>query len=99
MENILQWTWEKSTTSAILPKFMRKIPTLENVIPTLYLKGISTNKFQDALTAIFGESAKAFSPATITRLKEVWKKLNLLVSALESVLSVMHSFLKQNFRK
>lgn len=61
-------------TSAILPKFMRKTPTLENVIPTLYLKGISTNKFQDALTAIFGEGAKGFSPATITRLKEVWQK-------------------------
>lgn len=61
-------------TSSILPKFMRKTPTLENVIPTLYLKGISTNKFQDALTAIFGEGAKGFSPATITRLKEVWQK-------------------------
>lgn len=61
-------------TSAILPKFMRKTPTLENVIPTLYLKGISTNKFQDALTAIFGEGAKGFSPATIARLKEVWQK-------------------------
>ena len=61
-------------TSAILPKFMRKTPMLENIIPTLYLKGISTNKFQDALTAIFGESAKGFSPATITRLKEVWQK-------------------------
>lgn len=53
---------------------MRKTPMLENIIPTLYLKGISTNKFQDALTAIFGESAKGFSPATITRLKEVWQK-------------------------
>lgn len=61
-------------TSAILPKFMRKTPTLENVIPTLYLKGISTNKFEDALTAIFGDGAKGFSPATITRLKEVWQK-------------------------
>ena len=61
-------------TSSILPKFMRKTPTLENVIPTQYLKGISTNKFQDALTAIFGEGAKGFSPATITRLKEVWQK-------------------------
>ncbi len=35
-------------TSAILPKFLRKTSTLENIIPTLYLKGISTNKFQDA---------------------------------------------------
>lgn len=47
-------------TSAILSKFMRKTPMLENIIPTLYLKGISTNKFQDALTAIFGERRKAF---------------------------------------
>lgn len=65
---------EERFTSAIIPKFMRKTPTLENVIPTLYLKGISTNKFQDALTAIFGDGVKGFSPATITRLKEVWKK-------------------------
>ena len=49
---------EERFTSAILPKFMRKTPTLENVIPTLYLKGISSNKFQDALSAIFGDSAK-----------------------------------------
>lgn len=61
-------------SSEILPKFMRKTPTLENVIPTLYLKGISSNKFQDALSAIFGEKAKGFSPATITRLKEVWQQ-------------------------
>ena len=64
---------EERFTSAILPKFMRKTPTLENVIPTLYLKGISSNKFQDALSAIFGDSAKGFSSSTITRLKEVWQ--------------------------
>lgn len=61
-------------SSAILPKFMRKSPTLENVIPTLYLLGISTNKFSQALEAIFGESAKGLSQTTITRLKEVWQK-------------------------
>ena len=61
-------------TSTIFPKFMRKTPPLGNVIPTLYLKGISINKFQDALTAIFGEGAKVFFPTTITRLKEVWQK-------------------------
>lgn len=61
-------------SSAILPKFMRKSPTLENVIPTLYLLGISTNKFPQALEAIFGESAKGLSQTTITRLKEVWQK-------------------------
>jgi transposase-like protein len=65
---------EERFTSAILPKFMRKTPTLQNIIPILYLKGISTNKFKDAMSAIFGENAKGFSPATITRLKEVWQK-------------------------
>ncbi len=59
-------------SSAILPKFMRKTPTLESVIPTLYLMGISSNKFPDALAAIFGENAKGFSPSTIMRLKAVW---------------------------
>jgi transposase-like protein len=65
---------EERFSSTILPKFMRKTPTLENVIPTLYLKGISSNKFQDALSAIFGESAKGFSANTIIRLKEVWQQ-------------------------
>lgn len=61
-------------TSSILPKFMRKTPTVEKVIPVLYLKGVSTNKFQGALASIFGENAKGFSPSTIMRLKEVWEK-------------------------
>ena len=61
-------------TSAILPKFMRRTPTMENVIPTLYLMGLSTNKFPAALESIFGAGAKGFSPTTIMRLKEVWTK-------------------------
>lgn len=60
-------------TSAILPKYMRKIPTIDNLIPVLYLKGISTNSFQDALTSILGEGAKGLSSSNIVRLKKSWE--------------------------
>ena len=41
-------------------------------MPWLYLKGVSTNEFDEALTALFGESVRGLSPATISRLKSVW---------------------------
>ena len=59
-------------SSAILPRFMRKMPSLEGLIPVLYLKGISTGDFGEALAAILGEGAKGLSASTITRLKEGW---------------------------
>ncbi len=61
-------------TSAILPKYMRRIPSLETLIPALYLKGISTGNMQEALTAILGEKAKGLSATNIVRLKETWGK-------------------------
>ena len=59
-------------SSAILPRFMRKMPSIEGLIPVLYLKGISTGDFGEALAAILGEGAKGLSASTITRLKEGW---------------------------
>lgn len=59
-------------TSAILPKYMRRVPSLEALIPTLYLKGISTGEMQEALEAILGEKAKGLSATNIVRLKESW---------------------------
>ena len=61
-------------TSAILPPYMRRTPTLETVIPALYLKGISTGDFSEALESILGENAKGLSPANIVRLKSGWEK-------------------------
>lgn len=61
-------------TSAILPKYTRKTPSVETVISTLYLKGISTNDFSEALVALLGEQAKGLSPSVICRLKEGWKE-------------------------
>lgn len=59
-------------TSAILPPYLRKTKSIEELIPWLYLKGISTGDFSEALAAILGPQAKGLSAATVTRLKTVW---------------------------
>jgi transposase-like protein len=61
-------------TSAILPPYLRRTPNLEALIPTLYLKGVSTNDFPEALASILGEGARGLSASTIVRLKESWEK-------------------------
>jgi transposase-like protein len=58
--------------SAILPPYLRKTKSIEELIPWLYLKGISTGDFSEALAAILGPQAKGLSAPTITRLKAVW---------------------------
>ncbi len=60
-------------TSKILPPYPRKTKSIEELIPWLYLKGISTGGFQEALQALLGEQAKGLSATTITRLKKVWE--------------------------
>jgi len=59
--------------SALLPPYLKKAKRLEAVLPWLYLKGVSTNDFDEALRALFGESVKGLSPSTITRLKRAWE--------------------------
>jgi putative transposase len=61
-------------TSAILPPFMRRVPSIDALIPCLYLKGISTGDFSEALEAILGPQAKGLSATNIVRLKEIWKQ-------------------------
>jgi putative transposase len=65
---------KETFTSAILPRYMRRIPSLDNLIPTLYLKGISTGDFTEALSALLGENAKGLSANTIVRLKKQWEE-------------------------
>ena len=60
-------------TSSILPPFMRRVPSIDALIPCLYLKGISTGDFGEALEAILGPQAKGLSATNIVRLKECWK--------------------------
>ncbi len=60
-------------TSAILPPYLRKTRSLEGLLPWLYLKGISTGDFAEALQAILGPDAPGLSATTITRLKAAWE--------------------------
>lgn len=60
-------------TSKILPPYLRKTRAIEELIPWLYLKGISTNDFPEALAALVGVDAGGLSPSTITRLVESWQ--------------------------
>jgi len=59
-------------SSAILPPYARRSKCLEVLIPILYLKGISTGDFEEALAALLGKDAGGLSASTITRLKEAW---------------------------
>ena len=60
--------------SNILPRYLRRIPSIDNLIPALYLKGITTNDFGTALSTILGKGAKGLSATNIGRLKEIWQK-------------------------
>src|SRR5438270_1360448 len=60
-------------TSAILPPYLRKTKSLEGLLPWLYLKGVSTGDFSEALGAILGPDAPGLSATTITRLKAIWE--------------------------
>jgi transposase-like protein len=60
-------------TPAVLPPYLRRTKSLEELIPWLYLKGISTGDFSEALQAILGPDAPNLSATTITRLKAVWE--------------------------
>ena len=59
-------------SSAILPPYARRSRSLEVLIPILYLKGISTGDFEEALVALLGKDAGGLSASTIGRLKEAW---------------------------
>jgi len=59
-------------TSAILPPYLRKSRSIEELIPWLYLKGVSTGDYTEALQALLGTDAKGLSPNVIVRLKEKW---------------------------
>lgn len=57
---------------SILPVYLRRTDAIEELIPWLYLKGISTSDFGEALQALVGERAKGLSPNVVVRLKEQW---------------------------
>jgi transposase-like protein len=61
-------------TSKILPPYMRRSPRLDEALPVLYLRGLSTGDFEEAIPVLLGADAAGFSAATITRLLRVWQE-------------------------
>ena len=60
-------------SSSIVPSYLRKTKSMEELIPWLYLKGISTGDFSEALAALVGKDAPGLSAPTISRLKTIWQ--------------------------
>ena len=65
---------ERKFTSKVLPPFLRRLPSVDALIPVLYLKGISTGDFSEALSGILGPNVAGLSATNIVRLKECWEK-------------------------
>ena len=61
-------------TPNVLPPYLRRTKNVDEAIPWLYLKGISTSGFPEALQGLFGVEAKAMSATTVTRLKAAWEE-------------------------
>lgn len=61
-------------TSGILPPYLKRTKSIEELLPWLYLKGISTGDFSEALAALLGKNAPGLSASTISRLKDVWSE-------------------------
>jgi len=61
-------------TSNILPKWARRSRSLDGLLPVLYLRGISTGDFQEALTALLGADAPNLTPGVISRLTAGWQE-------------------------
>jgi transposase-like protein len=59
--------------SSILPPYLRRTKAIEDLLPWLYLKGVSTGDFNEALAALLGPDAAGLSPSTITRMKACWE--------------------------
>jgi transposase-like protein len=60
-------------SSRILPAYARRSPKVAEVIPILYLKGLSTGDFGPALEGLLGEDASGLSATTVSRLCKEWE--------------------------
>lgn len=58
--------------SELLPPYLKRARSVEELIPWLYLKGVSTGDYQEALSALLGDQAKGLSANTVSRLKQKW---------------------------
>ncbi|MBP6219476.1 MAG: transposase [Oligoflexales bacterium] len=61
-------------SSQLLPAYLKRTKSIEDLVPWLYLRGISTGDFPQALQALLGERAKGLSSTNIVRLKQAWSE-------------------------
>ena len=64
---------EQHFSSKILPSYMRRSPSIDEAVPALYLRGLATGDFTEALAALLGPEKASLSPTTVTRLLSVWQ--------------------------
>ncbi len=64
----------KKFTSKILPPYLRRSKNVESILPILYLKGLSGNAFEDALSELLGDDASGLSSSSISALKKGWER-------------------------
>ncbi len=72
-DRLLSKTAEERFSSQILPRYLRRVPSVDNLVPILYLKGISSGDMSEALAAILGSKAAGLSATNIVRLKAQWE--------------------------
>ena len=60
--------------SLLIPPYLKRTDSIEELLPVLYLKGISTGDFSEALKSLLGDNAKGLSAGTISRLKQQWQE-------------------------
>lgn len=73
-DRVLDRHQEPRFTSTLIPPYLRRTQNIEELLPILYLKGISTGDFTEALCAILGKDVIGLSAETIVRLKSVWQR-------------------------
>ena len=73
-DRVLEIHKEPRFRSSIVPPYLRRTKNIDELLPVLYLKGISTGDFSEALESILGRNVAGISAQNIVRLKQVWQK-------------------------
>jgi putative transposase len=73
-DRVLSEGGEDRFSSGILPRYARRVPSVDNLIPILYLKGVSTGDMSEALASILGADAAGLSATNVVRLKAQWEQ-------------------------
>jgi putative transposase len=73
-DRILKETGEPRFQSSLIPPYLRRTKQVEELVPFLYLKGISTGDFTEVLEKLTGQKVAGFSSETVVRLKQIWER-------------------------